>query len=146
MPSPTSTRVGYGFAFFSTFLILLWVGLFKFTPTEAEAIRPFVENSPLMSWLYAVGSVQQVSNLIGIIEVVTALMLLGTLWWPRLRRPTAAFLVLTFLTTLSFLFSTPGTFKWVDGFPVTNFLVLKDLSYLGFALWLLHPPVGAPEA
>ena len=31
----------------------------KFTNYEAEGIRPFVENSPLMSWLYQIFSVGQ---------------------------------------------------------------------------------------
>ena len=32
-------------------LLLLWGG-FKFSDFEAEGIRPLVEHSPLLSWLY----------------------------------------------------------------------------------------------
>jgi len=35
-------------------LLLLWFGVFKFTPTEAQAIQPLVANSPLLSWLYSI--------------------------------------------------------------------------------------------
>lgn len=31
-----------------------WIGLMKFTTHEAEGIRPFVANSPLMSWGYPI--------------------------------------------------------------------------------------------
>ena len=34
-----------------------WIGLMKFTHYEAEGIRPFVANSPLLSWAYSVLSV-----------------------------------------------------------------------------------------
>src|SRR4051812_8035532 len=39
----------YGLAF----ILVLW-GAFKFFEFESEAIRPFIENSPLLSWLYVV--------------------------------------------------------------------------------------------
>lgn len=38
-------------------IVFLWIGAMKFTNYEAEGIRPFVENSPLMSWLYQIFSV-----------------------------------------------------------------------------------------
>jgi len=137
MQVDTLQRIGRGLLLASTAIILGWVGLFKFTPTEAEAIRPFAENSPLMSWMYSVFRVQVVSNIIGVIEVATALVLLASIWVPRLKQVAGVLIVITFITTLTFLFSTPDTFKWVDGFPVTNFFVLKDLSYLGYGFLLL---------
>jgi len=45
--------------------ILLWIGAFKFTATEAKAIQPLISHSPLMSWLYAVTDVQGASRLLG---------------------------------------------------------------------------------
>src|SRR5688500_10598162 len=60
--------------------ILLYFGLFKFSPVGAEAIRPLVANSPLMGWMYAVLSVQAVSTLIGIGEIVVAALLLARPW------------------------------------------------------------------
>lgn len=35
-------------------VILLMIGATKWTPAEAEAIRPWVADSPLLSWIYAV--------------------------------------------------------------------------------------------
>ena len=36
--------------------------------------------------------------------------------------------------TLSYLFTTPDTWKTVDGLPITNFFILKDIMYLGFGI------------
>ena len=44
----------------------------KFTGYEAGAIEGLVASSPFLSWLYAIGSVQGVSNLIGLIELAIA--------------------------------------------------------------------------
>ena len=53
-------------------LILIYFGAFKFTPTEARAIQPLLEHSPLLSWLYLILSVQAVSMVIGIAELTIA--------------------------------------------------------------------------
>lgn len=118
-------------------VMLLWFGIFKFTPTEAEAIKSLVENSPVMSWLYTVGSVQQISNLIGIIEVTTALGMI--LYWANIKIAlfSDSMAILTFVITLSFLFSTPGMFRVVDGVFVPaggGGFIIKDLVLLGAAL------------
>lgn len=43
---------GFLVALAGVVLTLLWIGVFKFTPTEAAAIKPLVASHPLMSWLY----------------------------------------------------------------------------------------------
>ncbi|WP_293925827.1 DUF417 family protein [Sphingobacterium sp. UBA6320] len=37
--SSVVSSVGYYISLFGSVLILLWVGIFKFTPTEAQAIK-----------------------------------------------------------------------------------------------------------
>ena len=125
-------KVGFYVSYLGTFLVLLWIGIFKFTPTEAEAIRGLVENYPLMSWMYDFFSLQVVSGIIGAIEIITALLLLLGLKWNMIRMAGGLFVSLTFLITISFLFTTPGMWKMVDGIPVTDFFILKDLVILGF--------------
>lgn len=125
-------KIGFYVSYLGTFLILLWIGIFKFTPTEAEAIRPLVENHPLMSWTYHFFSEQAVSGIIGAVEILTAFLLLLGLRWRTLRMVGGLFVIVTFLITISFLFTTPGVWKMVDGVPVTDFFVLKDLAMLGF--------------
>lgn len=75
--------LGYAVSVIGLALILLWIGIFKFTPTEAKAIEPLVANSFLMSWLYIITSVQGVSVLIGTVEIITAVCLLLHFFWKR---------------------------------------------------------------
>jgi uncharacterized membrane protein YkgB len=110
------------------FLILLW-GVFKFFEFEALAIMPLVENSPLLDWMYPVFGVRGASALIGAIEVVIGVAIA----FPRANRRLSAYASLAaagmFLTTLSFLFTTPSGFTG----PFAGFL-MKDLVLLGAAL------------
>jgi uncharacterized membrane protein YkgB len=119
-------------------LTLLLIGALKFTSGEAQGIQPLVANSPLMSWLYRFFSMQTVSNLIGVTELAVALLIA--------LRPVSAKLsfigslgaTITFLLTLSFLFSTPDAFHWSHGFPVlgdTGQFLIKDLVLLGVSIW-----------
>lgn len=124
----------------SVALILAWIGLFKFTPSEARSIKPLVENHPFMSWMYDILSVQGVSSLIGIIEIALAILLLLSLYWDRLRKPAAIGVMITFLTTISFLFTTPGMWRMVDGVPITDFFILKDLLFLGIGITIYRKP------
>lgn len=129
---------GFLIALTGVVLTLLWIGVFKFTPTEAAAIRPLVASHPLMSWLYAVLSEQAVSNLIGLVEILIAGGLIAGLWWPRLGYWSSLGAILTFLVTLSFLLTLPGVWKLVDGVPVTEFFIFKDLVLLGVAWHYLN--------
>ena len=54
-------------------IVVGWIGLMKFTTYEAEGIRPFVANSPLMSWVYGLISVPGFSAMLGVVEVIIAL-------------------------------------------------------------------------
>ncbi|CAI9429198.1 Inner membrane protein ykgB [Candidatus Ornithobacterium hominis] len=121
-----------------TALILLWIGVFKFTPTEAEAIKPLMQNQPLLSWMYSILGVQGVSNFIGIVEIVTAILLILGLNFKLLLKYAGALLILTFTITISFIFTTPGVWRSVDGVPVTDFFILKDLIPLGLGIKLLN--------
>jgi uncharacterized membrane protein YkgB len=121
--------------------ILLYFGLFKFHPVEAEAIRPLVSNSPFMGWMYAVLSVQAVSTLIGVSEIVVAVLLLARPWSPRAAAIGGAAAAVIFLTTLSFLFTTPGAWASIPGWPIpmpgaAGSFLIKDLFLLGAAVWI----------
>lgn len=126
---------GYLIALSGAVLTLLWIGVFKFTPTEAEAIRPLVESHPLMNWLFAILSVQGVSNLIGIVEIIVAVGMVIGVWKPRIGYWSGLAATAIFLTTLSFLLTLSGVWKVVDGVPITEFFIFKDLVFLGIA-WL----------
>jgi len=95
-----------------------------------------VENHFLTSFVYDVMSVQAVSNTIGVIEIIIALLLIFSVKFAFLRRYAGIGMIITFLVTLSYLFTTPGIWKVVDGIPVTDFFILKDLMLLGFG-WMI---------
>jgi uncharacterized membrane protein YkgB len=127
-------------------IIILWFGLFKFTPTEAQAIQPLVSKSPLLSWLYAVTDVGGVSRIIGCAEIVIAfLMALRPFSW-RASAAGSMGATLMFLTTLSFLVTTPGSWGRVDGFLVpvaAGGFLIKDVLLLGAALWTAGEALSA---
>ncbi|PRB02618.1 hypothetical protein CQ046_12070 [Chryseobacterium sp. MYb7] len=132
------SRIGYYISLFGAALILLWIGIFKFTPTEAAAIKPLVENHFLTFFVYKIISVQAVSNLIGTIEIIIALLLIFSAKFAVLKKYAGIGMIVTFLVTLSYLFTTPGIWKIVDGVPVTNFFILKDILLLGFGFMIVQ--------
>jgi len=129
--------LGYTLAVLGVAIVLLWIGIFKFTPTEAKAIEGLVKNSFLVSWLYKITTVQGVSNIIGSIEIVASVCLMLHLLWKKAGVLGGILSVITFLVTLSFLFTTPGVFSIVDGVPVTEFFILKDVMALGISVMVL---------
>jgi uncharacterized membrane protein YkgB len=110
-------------------LLLLW-GSFKFAAFEAEAIRPLVENSPLLSSLYPLLGVRGTSSLIGVVEVGAALLIATPRWTPGLSAIGSWVAAATFFVTLSFLITTPEALSPTSG--VGGFL-LKDIILLGAA-------------
>jgi uncharacterized membrane protein YkgB len=88
-------------------VLLLW-GAAKWTKPEAEAIQPLVAHSPIRSWIYRIASVQHGSEFIGCIEVALAVLIVLRRWFPRASAVGSTASILMFLTTLSFLVTTPG--------------------------------------
>jgi len=134
--------VGRALARFGLVVVVAWVGLMKFSAYEAEGIRPFVANSPLMSWVYGFMSVRDFSAVLGVVEVAIALLIAARPFSPRASALGSAMAVGMFLTTVSFLVTTPGVWEpSLGGFPALSALpgqfLIKDLALLGIALWSL---------
>ena len=132
---------GLHVARYALVLVLVWIGAMKFTAYEAGAIQPLVANSPLMSWLYAIFSVQATSNLIGVAEI-TAGVLIAIRPWSAVAAVLGSLMaVATFVITLTFMFSTPGWEPSLGGFPALSVapgqFILKDAVLLGAAIWSL---------
>lgn len=137
---------GFYVALYGTVLVLAWIGAFKFTPTEAKAIVGLVKNSFLMAWLYEIASIQQVSNFIGIFEIITAFLLASYPFHKKMAFVGGLLNTLIFLTTLSFLFTTPKAFQFVDGFLIPDAFILKDIVFLGVGLMVIGATIkDAPE-
>jgi len=132
--------VGRELARYGLVVVVGWIGLMKFTAYEAEGIRLYVTNSPLMSWVYEFMSVRGFSALLGVIEVGVAVLVAARPLSPRASAVGSALAVGMFLTTLSFLATTPGVWEpSAGGFPALSGkpgqFLLKDLALLGIALW-----------
>jgi uncharacterized membrane protein YkgB len=67
--------IGVAISRYGLVIVLTLIGLLKFTAAEAAGIQPLVAHSPFMSWMYAVLSLQGVSNVVGLIEIATALLM-----------------------------------------------------------------------
>lgn len=122
-------------------LVLFWIGGMKFTAYEAAGVSGFAANSPLMSWAYSLFSIRGFSALLGITEIVIALLIAARPLSARAALVGSALAVGIFLTTLSFLLTTPGVWEAsAGGFPALSvapgqFLV-KDVVLLGASLWM----------
>jgi reactive chlorine resistance protein C len=133
-------KLGTFFIRYGLVLVLGWIGAMKFTAYEAEGIKTLVETSPFMSWMYKVLSLQATSNVIGVAELTAAALIAIRPLSAKLSAIGSVLAVLTFLTTLTFLFSLPGWEKSLGGFPAlsgSGGFLLKDTVLLGAALFTL---------
>jgi uncharacterized membrane protein YkgB len=129
-------------------LVIAWIGFMKFTAYEAAGIQPLVAHSPLMSWVYAIFSERAFSALLGVVEIAIAAMIALRSVSATVSAIGSGLAAVMFLTTLTFLFSTPGWEPSLGGFPALSAMpgqfLLKDLVLLAAALWSLGEAL--PEA
>jgi uncharacterized membrane protein YkgB len=137
--SVVSEKVGNLLATGGLSVVIGWIGLLKFTPAEASAIEPFARHSPLSGWVFNYLTVQQFSNVVGLTELlIVGLLLFGFVNRSALRLG-AVLATGMFLTTLSFLFTTPGVVDgtvvgFIPALTVPGQFLLKDIVLLGVAL------------
>ncbi|MEP6918068.1 MAG: DUF417 family protein [Acidobacteriota bacterium] len=119
--------------------VLLWIGALKFTAYEAAGIEPLVANSPLFAWAYKAFGLHALSMLIGGAEILLGVAIASSPVAPRVSALGSLAAAVMFLTTLSFLVTTPGVWQPDYGFPFPSALpgqfLLKDVVLLGAALW-----------
>ena len=134
------TGIGTQAVRFSTAGVLGWIGAMKFTAYEAGAIQSLVQSSPLVGWLYSMTSIQGAANIIGSIEILTAAALVAGARFARVGVLGALAAAVTFLVTLSFLFSAPGWEQSLGGFPALSVVpgqfLLKDAVLFAGALFI----------
>jgi reactive chlorine resistance protein C len=142
--------VGLHMTRYAIVIVLVWIGAMKFTAYEAGAIEPLVTNSPLMSWLYAIFSVQATSNLIGVAEIAAGVLIALRPWSAIACVVGSLMAIATFVVTLTFLFSTPGWEPSLGGFPALSVapgqFILKDAVLLGASVWSLGEALKAMAA
>lgn len=157
MHSPTEDRLIRTFAVaehillrYGLALLLLWFGGMKFTSYEAHGIMGLEANSPLFRPVLAALGAQGLSNVIGVTEIVTALLLIAGRFSPRVGLVGSVIGIGMFLTTLSFMITTPGWEPSLGGFPalssgVGQFLV-KDIVLLGASVYTARQSLASMAA
>jgi uncharacterized membrane protein YkgB len=121
-------------------VMLLWAGAFKMTVPGADGIVPLVENNPLISWHFKVFGVYHGSDLIGLTEVIAAILMIIGLFKPQAGIIGGAIAVIMFFITSTMVITTPDAFVKVNGFNYMSFLGLflfKDIINLGASLYLI---------
>ncbi len=132
-------RLGTGVLRYGLVIVLVWVGLLKFTAYEAEGVKGLASNSPLLSWAYNIMSVQSFSIVLGVIEITLAILIAVRPFAPKVSAIGSIGAIIMFLITLTFLLSTPGVWQPGYGFPSLSpnpgqFLA-KDILLLGAAIY-----------
>lgn len=132
---------------YSLAAVLFYIGGLKFLAYEAEGISDLVSNSPLMAWTYSLLSVRGLSAAIGVSELIIAVLIALRPISARASAIGSFMAVGMFLTTLSFLFTTPGVIESAAGFPALSVVpgqfLLKDLVLLAAAIWTLGDSLKA---
>lgn len=120
-------------------LIFIWIGLLKFAGYEAKNIEPLVANSPLFAGAYQSLGLTGLAALIGVIEIVIGVLIAMRPFAPRMSALGSLGAIVTFLITLSFMFTTPGVWEPGVGVPALSALpgqfLAKDLVLLGVSIW-----------
>ncbi len=119
-------------------IVLAWIGAMKFTAPEADGVWPLLTSSPVFNfWLTSLGK-QAASNVIGVFELLTVVLLTGYWWNRRAFEIGLALSAVTFAVTLSFLVTYASS--WSGGFPYlssTGHFLLKDAVLLA-ATFILY--------
>jgi uncharacterized membrane protein YkgB len=134
-------RVAPLIARYALVIVFVWFAGLKVTDYEAQGIAPLGQHSPFLSWIYHLVSIDTFSQLVGVAELTTAVLLALYPWSRRASALGGALATLFFLGTLSFMITTPGIGEAsAGGFPVlsaTGEFLIKDLGLLGLSVWLL---------
>jgi reactive chlorine resistance protein C len=131
------SRVGL---YLSLAIIYAWFGGMKFTAYEANGLVPLVENSPLLSWFYALFSVRGFSTFLGFLELSIGLLIALRLASPLFSAAGGLLSTGLFVTTVSFMISTPGVVVPELGAPAITVapgqFLLKDVGLFAASFWV----------
>jgi uncharacterized membrane protein YkgB len=122
-------------------LVIFWIGCLKFTAYESKGVFNHASHSPLLAWAYHILDVRDFSRGLGLVEIAIAVLIAAGPVWPKLSIVGSLGGIGMFLTTLSFVITTPGVWQAGYGFPALSgfpgqFLI-KDVLLLGAAIWTL---------
>lgn len=135
-------RIGRFILRYSLVFFFVAFGLYKFTAQEAAAIAPLIAHSPVLFWATPLLGERGASSIIGVIEVAIGVLIALRRFRPELSAIGSLGAAVALLTTLSFLFTTPG----LDPQGSDAGFLLKDLTLLGAALWSAGEALAAAKA
>jgi uncharacterized membrane protein YkgB len=121
-------------------VMLLWAGSYKMTAPGAEGIVPLVSNSPLISWHFKLFGPYFGSDLIGLTEIIAAVLLIAGYLKPKAGIVGGLIASVMFFTTSTMVITTPGAIIAVHGIRYMSFLGLflfKDVISLGVSFYLV---------
>jgi reactive chlorine resistance protein C len=127
--------IGANLSRYGVVFLLLLFGLYKFTVTEAEAIKPLIDNSFLFNWLNRIMNIYAISKMIGIVEIIAAIGIGLRFYDSKVAFYGSILGSIIFSTTLTFLFTTPGMIAKSEWLWLPDGFIIKDLVLLGFCLW-----------
>ena len=112
---------------------ILWIGALKFESYEVENIEPLIASSPLFSQLHGKLGAPKLARLIGGTEIAIGSLIAAKPLAPKLSAVGSLGAVGMFLTTLSFLATTPELWEEnkVPKLSANGQFVVKDIVLLG---------------
>lgn len=113
-------------------MVLFWIGGMKFTELEAKGIESLVASSPFMSWMYDVFSVQMASNIIGVYDIIFAIVLGVGIYKENAKMMLVgmASTGAVFVMTQTFLITANGGFNPDVVLDGLGFFVIKDIWFI----------------
>jgi uncharacterized membrane protein YkgB len=124
-------------------VMLLWAGSYKMTRPGAEGIIPLVSNSPLIWWHFKLFGPYIGSDLIGLTEWLSAVLMIAGYFRPKAGILGGLVATVMFFTTSTMLLTTPGAIISVPGIHGMRYMsnlglfLFKDVMSLGVSFYLI---------
>ncbi|MEO6315553.1 MAG: DUF417 family protein [Chitinophagaceae bacterium] len=139
LPANPSAKWGAFIIRYGLALVLVWIGILKFTPYEAAGIEPLAANSPFLSWALRMSGADAFSKMLGFIEIAIGLLIAARAFSAKLSAFGSAGAIITFVITLTLMLSTPGVIQTGYSFPFISAIpgqfLVKDIVLLGASVW-----------
>src|SRR5438477_4154475 len=98
-------------------LVVFWIGCLKFTAYESKGVFNHASHRPLLAWAYHILDVRDFSPGLGVVEIAIALLIAAGPVWPKPSIVGSLARIGMFITTHSFITTTPGVSQAGYGFP-----------------------------
>jgi reactive chlorine resistance protein C len=136
-------NIAFRIASIGMIVMLLWAGSYKMTAPGAEGIIPLVSNSPLISWHFKIFGPYIGSDLIGLTEIIAAVLLIAGYFRPKAGIVGGFIASIMFFTTSTMILTTPGAIISVPGIHGMRYMsflglfLFKDVISLGVSFYLI---------